>query len=398
VVCGSLDSLPAGVYHFNPRDRALTQLRQGHHNDTVGQAAAGLPDVIAAPAVLVFTAISWRSAWKYRSRAYRYHYWDNGTIIANALAVCTALNLRAKLVMGFIDEDISRLVGIDGRREIPLSLLAIGSGHRAANRPIAAACRDDAPPDLETVPLSGCEIEYPLIPYMHAQSSLADGEEVQNWRSEGDRGGESKAEAPASTLIPLRPHSIQTLPTDNIEGVILRRASTRRFARKHISFEDLSTVIDRSTRGLACDFAPGTTQLNDVYIIVSRVDGLDSGAYYHRRQEQSLELLRHGDFSNDAAYLTLEQDLGGDSSATLFYMTDLDSVLSRLGNRGYRSAQIEAGVLLGKAYIAAYALGRGATGLTFYDDDVTAFFSPHAAGKSCTVVVAIGVPGKRPIV
>jgi SagB-type dehydrogenase family enzyme len=148
---------------------------------------------------------------------------------------------------------------------------------------------------------------------------------------------------------------------------------------------------------LACDFAPGAAGLNDVYIVASRVDGLDSGAYYHRREEQSLELLKHGDFSDDAAYLTLEQDLGGDSSATLFFMADLDHVLSRLGNRGYRSAQIEAGVMLGKAYIAAYSLGRGATGLTFYDDDVTEFFSPHAAGKSCTVVVAIGVPGKRPM-
>ncbi len=29
-------------------------------------------------------------------------------------------------------------------------------------------------------------------------------------------------------------------------------------------------------------------------------------------------------------------------------------------------------------YLCAYAQGRGATGLTFFDDDVTEFFSPHA--------------------
>jgi hypothetical protein len=58
---------------------------------------------------------------------------------------------------------------------------------------------------------------------------------------------------------------------------------------------------------------------------------------------------------------------------------------------------MESGIIGSKMYIAAYALGRGATGLTFYDDEVTEFFSPHAAGKSCILALAIGVPGKRPL-
>jgi len=49
----------------------------------------------------------------------------------------------------------------------------------------------------------------------------------------------------------------------------------------------------------------------------------------------------------------------------------------------------------GKLYLAAYALGLGATGLTFFDDDVTRFFSPHAAGKSVMFLDAIGHPARR---
>jgi hypothetical protein len=41
-------------------------------------------------------------------------------------------------------------------------------------------------------------------------------------------------------------------------------------------------------------------------------------------------------------------------------------------------------------YLASYAQRLGATGLTFFDDDVTQFFSPHAAGKSTIFLVAIG--------
>ena len=52
--------------------------------------------------------------------------------------------------------------------------------------------------------------------------------------------------------------------------------------------------------------------------------------------------------------------------------------------------QLEAGIIGGKLYLGAYALRLGATGLTFFDDDVTNFFSPHAAGKSAIFLVAIG--------
>jgi hypothetical protein len=46
-------------------------------------------------------------------------------------------------------------------------------------------------------------------------------------------------------------------------------------------------------------------------------------------------------------------------------------------------------------YLAAYAQHLGATGLTFYDDDVVEFFSPHAKGKSAILLLAIGKPLRR---
>jgi nitroreductase len=79
----------------------------------------------------------------------------------------------------------------------------------------------------------------------------------------------------------------------------------------------------------------------------------------------------------------------------VYCLARLEPILARFGNRGYRAAQIEGGILGGKLYLAAYATGLGATGLTFYDDDVTEFFSPNAAGKSVMFLAAIGHPKKR---
>lgn len=79
----------------------------------------------------------------------------------------------------------------------------------------------------------------------------------------------------------------------------------------------------------------------------------------------------------------------------VFFLADLDQAFGRFGNRGYRAAQLEAGITGGRPYLSAYALQLGASGLTFYDDDVTAFFSPHAGRKSAMFLVALGNSARR---
>ena len=80
----------------------------------------------------------------------------------------------------------------------------------------------------------------------------------------------------------------------------------------------------------------------------------------------------------------------GDAAANVFFMADLNRSLETYCNRGYRAVQLESGILGGKMYLSSYALGFGATGLTFYDDDVTKFFSPHAEGKSAVFLMCLG--------
>jgi SagB-type dehydrogenase family enzyme len=392
VVCGELDGLAAGVYHFNPGDFALRALRDGDFRSALARATADEPRVASAPVTLVFTSISWRSTWKYRDRAYRYHFWDNGMVAANALAMSAAHELPAEVVMGFVEADLNKLLGIDGQQELALSLLALGH----SDAPLSASLSIDALPEItfEVIPISVAPVDYSSIREMHAASSLAGADEVREWRSP-----EIASNVPAveGKLFPFIPRADSNL-SDSIEDVIQRRGSTRRFARKPMPFADVSTIIDRATRGFTADYSQNDhRRLNDIYVIVNRVEGLPPGAYFYRDDERALELLKPGDFSERAAYLTLGQDLGGDACVTFFFMSDLKSVLEAYGNRGYRAAQMEAGIVGGKMYLASYCLKRGATGLTFYDDDVTEFFSPHAAGKSCILVVSIGIPGKRPL-
>ena len=93
---------------------------------------------------------------------------------------------------------------------------------------------------------------------------------------------------------------------------------------------------------------PDRSHLCDLYLTVHDVDGLPPGAYVYHRGLQALEQLKEGDFRSESGYLGLNQDIPADASANIFFLTNLDPVLERMGNRGYRAAQIEASITAGK--------------------------------------------------
>jgi SagB-type dehydrogenase family enzyme len=348
------------------------------------------PAVAHAPATIICTGTYWRNAWKYQARTYRHFGWDNGTMLANMLAVSAASGLPAEIVLGFVDAKVNRLLDLDTRREVSLCLVPIG---RTSENSLPAP-REAPELGLETIPLSQHEVEYPAMLEMHDASSLESVEEVNQWRAKppvllsSGLGGEA-------ARLPRLPE--EERPKDTTEQVILRRGSTRTFDRAaSITVAQLSTILDCATRGLSADFLePPGAQLNDLYLIVHSVKGLKPGAYFFGRVQSTLELLKEGEFRAEAHHLGLEQDLPADACVDIFFLADLKRILERYGNRGYRVVQLEAGAIGGRIYLAAYAQHLGATGLTFFDDDVINFFSPHATDKSAIFLLAIGKPLKR---
>jgi len=390
VVTGDLAGLDAGVYHFNPADISLRLLRKGDFRGNLAQATAMEPAVAHAPATIICTGTYWRNAWKYQARTYRHFGWDNGTLLANMLAVSTASGLPAEMVLGFVDIEVNRLLDLDTRREVSLCLVPIGRKSESS----LPTLREVPALGLETIPLSEREVEYHAMIEMHDASSLESEEEVAQWRGK-QQVFPFSAPAGEAVRLPRLPEEEQ--PKDPIEQVILRRGSTRTFDQAaSITLAQLATIFDYATRGLPADFLkPPGAQLNDLYLIVHSVQGLKPGAYFFRREENTLELLKAGEFRAEAHHLGLEQELPADACVDIFFLADLKRILEQYGNRGYRAVQLEAGAIGGRIYLAAYAQHLGATGLTFFDDDVINFFSPHARDKSAIFLLAIGKPLKR---
>src|SRR6266404_4642494 len=230
LVCDDLTNLEAGVYHFAPAEFGLRRLRAGDYRGVLAEATGGEPTVAHAPLSIICTCTYWRNAWKYQARTYRHFGWDNGTLLANLLAVATALGLPAQVVCGFVDASVNRLLDVDPQREV----------------------------------------DYPLMREMHAASSLDSPEKVEAWRGQTPV---ADFPPPSGPIIQLQPLADAEMPRDPIEQVIQRRGSTRKFARSPITLPQLSTMLDRATRGVPADFLdPPGTELNDLYLIVHAVE------------------------------------------------------------------------------------------------------------------------------
>jgi nitroreductase len=72
-----------------------------------------------------------------------------------------------------------------------------------------------------------------------------------------------------------------------------------------------------------------------------------------------------------AAGLSLGQELAGNACVAFSMVGDLERAVHAHGDRGYRYVHFEAGAVGHRLYLAAEALGLGATGIgAFYGEEV----------------------------
>ena len=364
-----VEGIPPGVYHFAPLEFGLTPLRSGDLRSWLG---------VSAPAALVFTGLVWRTAWKYGERGWRHLYWDAGSVLANLLAATTAHGVEARVLVGFADDDVSRLVGIDGEEEVPLAVMELGERSDRVEPP-AGELEVLSP---EVVPVAARPVRLPLLLAAQAESAL-EASQVAEWRRVAEAVG---------TEAPERVDPPPGAPDEPVEAVILRRGSTRMMRPRTVPHDRLTWPMAATTRAVPLDAAARGTLLRH-FVNVHAVDGVQPGS--HRWTAGGTEPIEEVEAAREAGeLLCLDQPLGGDSAYTVFHHADLDLLLDALGSRGYRAAQLEAGIASGRLGLAAFALGLGATGLTFYDDAVSRYFHTDSAPM---LVTAVGVSETTPV-
>ena len=278
------------------------------------------PPAAGDATTLVVTGVPWRTGWRYAERGWRHVYWDAGTLLSQLYAASWTAGLQPQIRSVFPDRALADLVGADGTHEFPVALLTWGAGAPA----IAAtgvAARGTLPP-----------VELPLCTW--AQRAGDRGDVGSPWPD-----GAGLDDVPSSA---------------SLDEVVLRRGSQRRMDRSRtLPRRVVEWSMAAALRGIAVPH----------WVVVHGIDDVALGIY---RWPDLATPVRAGDFRDELMRVCLDQSLGAEAAFVVISAaraTDLD-------DRGYREAQLAAGVVEGRLHLAAYALGASATGMTFLDSEV----------------------------
>lgn len=124
------ENLQTGLYHYNVREHQLDVLweREFSEDDILQMSATsvGLEFLRDASVIMVMTAVFWRNQNKYREPGYRMILQESGHIGQNIYLIAEALGLKCFAFSGTWDENLEKLIDIDGVTESVVYALAIG--------------------------------------------------------------------------------------------------------------------------------------------------------------------------------------------------------------------------------------------------------------------------------
>lgn len=356
----------AAAHHYDTAHHCLDLIRAGDHRAAlVGLLAApppALPDL-----VVVLSAVFWRNGFKYGDFAYRLQCQETGVLTAQALALAEALDLTPTVHVNFADHHTQALLGLDATREGPLAILTFTTAQipRADTRPqtshhpsyadlIArpAIEADDPPPGVTE-----------LLPHLTALHTAAarcpSGVPEQDLAQDAAPAPQPE---PASDRTVRLPHGRRARLAD---GIPARASAPTGYLPAALDLDSLADVLACATAGYPGDL-PGTPRgpiSVTPYVLVHRVAGIAPGAY--RYQPGTHTLIPVGDPHAVAAVTQgpLQPNTRHalpEAAAVLLPVGDPLEGIPRLGDRWYRIQQVEAGLMIHRATLAATAHGLAA--------------------------------------
>lgn len=126
VVGNNVETLKKGIYHYSVKDHSIVLIREGDFRHELMKAALEQEMVKDAGVVFILSAIFDRTRSKYGERGYRYIYMEAGHISQNIYLQATSLGLGSVVVGAFLDDQINKLIGIDGKKEAVIVIHPVG--------------------------------------------------------------------------------------------------------------------------------------------------------------------------------------------------------------------------------------------------------------------------------
>jgi SagB-type dehydrogenase family enzyme len=378
----------AGVYHYAPLHHALEQRARWPQNAKPQEAKPQHANPNTAGFHVGLTSITWREAWKYGERAFRYCQHDVGHALAALRFAATVLGWRVQLLPEWEDAPLAQLLGLDRAEDFPD---AERETPELLVRVIVDAAAEPAP-----LPAAAAAVEWfgQANRLSHAQRAWPAIDEAV-LASTRQAPGANRAGAVLPTSWP--PPSPPACHRSAGQLIRQRRSAVAFDGATSITRETFLAILDTTLPRASTppfDAWPFPPRLHLV-LFVHRVTGLEPGLYLWLRAPSDADSLRQafrpdfawespsdlalsvplfrlgtGDVRDFARTLSCGQDIAADSAFSLGMLARFEPVLRERGAAAYRELFWEAGMIGQALYLAAEAAGVRGTGIGCYLDDV----------------------------
>jgi len=226
--------LPAGIYHCGFHNRFFSRLRDGQYAQQIFAAVPDLPENYAG--VFIVSGIFFRSAWKYRKRAYRYVLLDGGHLIENLRLAISSAGYACGLYHAFDDQNLDALLGLDESREGSICCVSVSGG----SIPISSSKSEIerlSESFMSASRVSSAEIRYPEITDIHEAAKKVKAAYSKPASVIADPG------ISLSERYNLIPDSGKNSAVLNYSETVFNRRSKRNFVPKPIGKDQLNYIL-----------------------------------------------------------------------------------------------------------------------------------------------------------
>jgi len=389
VVSHGLNGLDDGLYHFAIHRHCLFPLRRGDPSSSMTRLTQ-LPADKTPILTFIFTAVFFRSAWKYRERSYRYHLLDTGHVIENLILALKALKRPHHLSYDFQDKRANAFLGLDEAKEVSLAFVHVfgkETGMKGSEQEVTRP--------FETLQqasrVAAKEVDYPLVREIHTA-----GETV----SKESRPGEPMLHrlGPAPAAWKGSPPLSDWPEIMNYPETLLNRRSRRHFVNKALPENAMAALIE-SLCANDIQVLPVPTPYPfafSVGLLAGQVEGMDPGFYLLDTETRSTGLVAGGSMMKEMALICLDQPWLSNAACQFLFFTNLDRLDGKWGPRGYRYAMMTAGRLGERLYLAATAMGLGCCGIgAFYDGEASQLLGLNQDSRLLYLVALGSIKSKK---
>ena len=311
-----------GIYHYEVSSSSITLLQSISDEEGL-EPYLGYSTAMKGYLFLV-SAIYYRSAWKYKDRAFRYCLLDAGHLLGCIEAAALLKPHAVQMNYAIDKEKLNRMFGFEEREWF-----------------LAGASM--------AVPIHGSDVK-PIefaLPYVDGSRTFEQNTLIEQAYHETMSLENCKRQIKAPKF---------TYNTIKLQETLFKRRSQRGFHEGAITKGQFNYILEMIHQPILSDC---DEEIN-IYMVVNRVLDMPLGLY------KDGEYLSFGDFARKSGYLCLEQYSLSQQGAVAFFLT------SKAKN--YQALYQKAGIIGQRLYVASQYMQIGCSGIgAYYDDEVNEF-------------------------